>query len=90
MRSITMVVGALIFCAITPISANAKTDGSTSKCEKRCHEYYCVSNPNPMYCHRACHHKCSQTPPSSNAMKNRYAVNCHSVDGAANRVPLYN
>ena len=67
MRSITMAVGALIFCAIAPISANAKTDRSTSKCEERCHEYHCVSDPNPMYCQWACRKKCgandlSKTP----------------------------
>ena len=66
MRRITIAVAASIFCAIAPISAKAKTDRSTSKCEQRCHEYYCVSNPNPMYCHLACHHKC-QTPQSSNS-----------------------
>jgi hypothetical protein len=69
-RSTTIAVGALIFWAIAPISANAKTVRSTSKCEERCHEYYCVSNPNPMYCHLACHHKCSQTPQSNNDHEN--------------------
>jgi hypothetical protein len=55
----TIAVGALIFCAIAPVSVNAKTDRSTSKCEQRCNEYYiCGSNSNPMYCHWACRKKC--------------------------------
>ena len=67
MRNITLAIGASIFCAIAPISANAKTDRSTSKCEERCLDYDCPSsNPNPMYCHWVCHHKCSQTSPSNN------------------------
>jgi hypothetical protein len=57
-RSITIAIGVSILCAIAAISAEAKTDRSTSKCEERCHEYHCVSDPNPMYCHWACRKKC--------------------------------
>ena len=47
MRAIAIMVGALIFCAVAPISAEAKTDRSTSKCEQRCHEYYCSGRCEP-------------------------------------------
>ena len=47
MRAIAIMVGALIFCAVAPISATAKTDRSTSKCEQRCHEYYCSGRCEP-------------------------------------------
>jgi hypothetical protein len=57
-RAIAITVGTMIACAATPISATAKTDRSTSKCEQRCHEYYCSGGVNPMYCHYACHKKC--------------------------------
>jgi len=62
MRSITIAICVSIFCAIAPLSANAKTDRSMSKCEERCLHYYCSpGNPNQMDCHWGCHHKCSQT-----------------------------
>ena len=63
MRSFTLAVGASIFCAFAPISANAKTDRSTSKCEQRCHDYHCHGGENLMYCHWVCHYKCSQMSP---------------------------
>jgi hypothetical protein len=56
MRGIAIAVGALIVCAVAPISAQAKTDRST--CEQRCHEYYCSGTRNPMYCQNTCHKKC--------------------------------
>ena len=62
MRNIAIAVGASIFCAIAPISANAKTDRST--CEQRCHEYYCSGAASLMYCHYACHKKCHSNDPS--------------------------
>jgi hypothetical protein len=61
MRSIAISVGACIFCAIAPISAEAKTDHST--CEQRCQEYYCSGAASLMYCHYECHKKCSRTVP---------------------------
>jgi hypothetical protein len=62
-RVITIAISALIFSAIGPVSAKAKTDRSTSNCEKRCHEYNCFANPNQMYCRWACHQKCTQMSP---------------------------
>ena len=58
MRDIAVAVGALIFCAVAPIPANAKTDHSTTKCEQKCHEYSCSGAKNLMYCSNACHKKC--------------------------------
>jgi hypothetical protein len=59
MRSTTVVVGALIFCAIAPSSAKAKTDHS--KCEDRCREYYCTGGiSRQFYCDFQCHKRCSK------------------------------
>ena len=70
MKGIAIAVGVSIFCAIAPISAEAKTDSSRSKCEQRCIDYLCTAgNPNPMECHWACHHKCSQTSLSNQPVK---------------------
>jgi hypothetical protein len=60
-RSIAIAVCALTLCAITSISAKAKTD--PSKCEQRCREYDCSGAASLMYCHHACHKKCSRTVP---------------------------
>jgi hypothetical protein len=57
-RAIAITVATLIVCAVAPISATAKTDRSTSKCEQRCHEYHCFGAANPMYCRYACHQYC--------------------------------
>jgi hypothetical protein len=57
-KSITMLVSALVFYAVAPISADAKTDRSTSKCEQRCHDYHCYGGADLMYCHWACQEKC--------------------------------
>jgi hypothetical protein len=63
-RSIVIAIGISIVCAIAPLSAKAETDRSTSKCEQKCHADRCIADPNPMYCHWACHEKCSQASPS--------------------------
>ena len=65
MRGIAIAVGALIVCAVAPISAQAKTDRST--CEQRCHEYYCSGGGSMMYCHYACHKKCPLTVPNTHS-----------------------
>ena len=56
MRSISVAVGALFFCSVAPISAEAKTD--LLKCEDRCREYNCSGAASLMYCHYVCHKKC--------------------------------
>jgi hypothetical protein len=73
MRSIALAVGASIFCAIALISANAKTDRSTSKCEQTCHDYRCHGGANLMYCHWACQEKCKweEQMESSDHLKKR-------------------
>jgi hypothetical protein len=60
-RSIAIAVCALTLCAITSISAKAKTD--RSNCEQRCREYYCSGAASLMYCHYACHKKCFSNGP---------------------------
>jgi hypothetical protein len=58
-RSLALAVSVSMFCAIALVTANAKTERSTSNCEKRCHEYLCSSHSNPMHCKWACHEKCN-------------------------------
>ena len=75
MKSIAIAIFALTLCAINSISANAKTDRPTSKCEEKCHQYHCVSDPNPIYCHYACHKKCSwYGPEQMTPRKNNYTL----------------
>jgi hypothetical protein len=69
-RSITIAVGASIFCAIVPVGANAKIDRST--CEQRCEEYYCSGGGSMMYCHYACHKKCPLTVPNTHSGPHAY------------------
>jgi hypothetical protein len=78
-RSITVAVGALFFCSIAPISAEAKTD--LSKCEDRCRDYdNCAANPNVMYCHYACRKKMPvlQREKKHHAAFGRNAVECET------------
>ena len=56
-KSTTMLVSALIFCAVAPIYAEAKTDHS--QCEERCRQFNCSGGMNrQLYCSSECHRKC--------------------------------
>jgi hypothetical protein len=56
-KNITRLVSALVFCAVAPIYAEAKTDHS--QCEESCRQSNCSGGMSRrLYCSSECQRKC--------------------------------